>query len=163
MTSSAKLSVPGLRPVSPQLIRARYIAGIPGYAIGVLAMIGAVVLAALTDLWWLGLIGIIPLVLVAQGLALTPRRVRAIGYLDTEEDLTVASGIMFRTVRTVPFGRVQSVKIDEGPVDRRCGLAKLTFSTAGEATTTLPGLPKQEAERLRTLLTERGIALMAAL
>jgi membrane protein YdbS with pleckstrin-like domain len=159
-----RLGAEGLRPVSPRLIPARYIATIPGYVIGVLMAAGAVVAAMLTGWWWLGLLALIPLVIVAQSLLLTPRRVRAIGYRDAEEDLTVALGIMFRSVHTIPYGRVQSVKIDEGPVDRRYGLAKLSISTAHDgAGVTLPGLPKDEAERLRALLTARGVELMAAL
>ena len=67
-------------------------------------------------------------------------------------------------MKTIPYGRVQSVKIDEGPVDRKYGLAKLSASTAGEGgPVLLPGLPRDEAERLRTLLAERGIEIMAAL
>jgi membrane protein YdbS with pleckstrin-like domain len=160
----ARLGAEGLHPVSPKLVPARYLAGIPGYVIGVLLTAGAVVAGVLTGWWWLGLLGVLPLIAVVQGLALTPRRVRAIGYRDAEEDLTVALGIMFRTVHTIPYGRVQSVKIDEGPIDRRYGLAKLTLSTAHDgAGVTLPGLPKDEAERLRALLTARGVELMAAL
>jgi membrane protein YdbS with pleckstrin-like domain len=162
--SGGRLGAEGLRPVSPRLVPARYLATIPGYVIGVLLAAGAVVAAVLTGWWWLGLLALIPLVVVAQSLLLTPRRVRAIGYRDAEEDLTIALGIMFRSVHTIPFGRVQSVKIDEGPVDRRYGLAKLTISTAHDgAGVTLPGLPKDEAERLRALLTARGVELMAAL
>ena len=159
-----RIGVGGLRPVSPKLIPARYIAGIPGYVIGLLAVAGAIVATVLTGWWWPAAVGILPLILVLQGLAFTPRRVRALGYLDGEEDLTVASGIMFRSVTTVPYGRVQSVKIDEGPVDRRYGLARITLTTAAAGSTlTIPGLPKAEAERMRTLLSERGIETMAAL
>lgn len=154
----------GLRPVSEKLIPARYVAAAFWYVVALLLVAGAIVLASLTDIWWLAPIGLLPLILMLQSLVLTPRRVRAIGYRDAEEDLTVASGIMFREVHTIPYGRVQSVKIDEGPVDRRYGLAKLTMSTAAAGTdVTLAGLPKDEAERLRELLTDRGISTMAAL
>ncbi|WP_253705433.1 PH domain-containing protein [Brachybacterium sp. P6-10-X1] len=158
------LGADALRPVSPRLVRARYVASVAAYIIWVLMIAGAIVAAVLTTWWWLALIGLLPLIILLQSLLLTPRRVRAIGYLDAEEDLSIASGIMFRAVHTIPYGRVQSVKIDEGPVDRRYGLAKLTVSTAaGGSTVVLPGLPKQEAERLRALLTDRGIEIMAAL
>lgn len=158
------LGAGALRPVSPRLVPARYVASIVGYVIWVLLIAGAIVAAVLTELWWLAPIGVLPLIILLQSLLLTPRRVSAIGYLDAQEDLTIASGIMFRSVHTIPYGRVQSVKIDEGPVDRRYGLAKLTVSTAaGGSTVVLPGLPKQEAERLRAMLTERGIEIMAAL
>lgn len=159
-----RLGAEGLRPVSARLIPSRYVAGLPGYVIGLAMVIAAIVLTALTGWWWIALIGILPLALVVQGLALTPRRVRALGYRDGAEELTIASGILFREVSTIPYGRIQSAKIDEGPVDRRYGLAKLTMSTAAAGSTvTLPGLPKEEAERLRRLVTERGIEKMAAL
>lgn len=163
-TTDGLLGAGALRPVSPRLVPARYVASIAGYVIWVLLIAGAIVAAVLTDLWWLAPIGVLPLIILLQSLLLTPRRVRAIGYLDAQEELTIARGIMFRSVHTIPYGRVQSVKIDEGPVDRRYGLAKLTVSTAsGGSTVVLPGLPKQEAERLRAMLTERGIEIMAAL
>jgi len=153
-----------LRPVSPRLIRSRYVAGIPVYVLWLLMAAGAIVGAVLAERWWIAALGLLPLLILAQSLAFTPRRVRAIGYLDAADDLTIASGIMFRSVHTIPYGRVQSVKIDEGPVDRRYGLAQLTVTTAsGASTAVLPGLPKEEAERLRALLTARGIENMAAL
>ena len=161
---SGRLGADGLRPVSPKLIPARYVGGIAGNVFWLLLIIAAIVGTVLTGWWWIAACGLLPLVLIAQSLLLTPRRVRAIGYLDGEEDLTIASGIMFRSVHTIPYGRVQSVKIGEGPVERRYGLATLTITTAaGAGTETLPGLPKAEAERLRALLADRGIELMAAL
>lgn len=158
-----RIGASGLKPVSPKLIPARYIAGIPGYVIGVLMIAACLVLWWWQGWWWLGLVAVIPAITVVQGLLLTPRRARAIGYLDGEDELIVASGLMFRNVVTVPYGRIQSVKIDEGPVDRSYGLAKISFTTAADAGETLPGLPKEEAERLRELLTRRGIDTMAAL
>lgn len=153
-----------LRPVSPKLVPARYVGGIAGNVFWLLLAIAAVVGTVLTGWWWIAACGLLPLALIAQSLLLTPRRVRAIGYLDGEEDLTIASGIMFRSVHSIPYGRVQSVKIGEGPVERRYGLATLTITTAaGGGTETLPGLPRPEAERLRSMLTDRGIELMAAL
>ncbi len=158
------LGAGALRPVSSRLIRSRYVASIPVYVLWVAMAAGAVVGSVLADRWWIAALGLLPLLILAQSLAFTPRRARAVGYLDAAEDLTIASGIMFRSVHTIPYGRVQSVKIDEGPVDRRYGLAQLTVTTAsGASTAVLPGLPKEEAERLRELLTARGIENMAAL
>ncbi|MFC0674082.1 PH domain-containing protein [Brachybacterium hainanense] len=159
-----RLGISGLRPVSPDLVRARLLAGIVGDVIGLLLIAGCIVLWLLLDWWWMIFPAVLVLVLVLQAVLLTPRRVRAIGYLDREEDLVVASGIMFRSLETVAFGRVQSVEVHEGPIERSLGLASLSVSTAaGEADVSLPGLPREEAERLRELLTRRGVELMAAL
>ncbi|MGO1600547.1 MAG: PH domain-containing protein, partial [Brachybacterium sp.] len=124
------LGAEALRPVSPKLIPARYLGGIAGNVFWLLLIIAAIVGTVLTGWWWIAACAVLPLLLILQHLLLTPRRVRAIGYLDEEEDLTIASGIMFRSVHTIPYGRVQSVKIGEGPIERRYGLATLTITTA---------------------------------
>ncbi|GAA1320988.1 PH domain-containing protein [Brachybacterium rhamnosum] len=158
------LGVDGLRPVSPSLVPARYLAAIPGYVIALALAVGAVVLAAVTSWWWIAAVAVVPLAVIVQSLLLTPRRVRAIGYLDGEQELVIARGIMFRTISTVPYGRVQSVTIGEGPIERRYGLATLELTTgASDEAPSLPGLPRDEAERLRALLAERGVDRMAAL
>lgn len=83
-------------------------------------------------------------------LALTPRRVRAIGYLLREDDLLFRRGIMFQRFVAVPYGRMQLVDISRGPIARAFGLAELKFVTAAASSGVLiPGLPLAEAERLR--------------
>lgn len=154
----------GLHPVSPLLIRARYLGHLVAYVIALVMIAGLIVLAVLVDQWWIGLFAILPIVYLVQSLALMPRRVRAIGYLEGESELTVGSGLLFRTVTTVPMGRIQSVTLSEGPILRRYGLAELDIKTAaGLGGATLPGLPREEAQRLRARLMDRGVRTMAAL
>ncbi|WP_245920955.1 PH domain-containing protein [Brachybacterium timonense] len=162
-TMSGRLHVDGLQPVSPKLIPARYLGGLIGYAIGILAVIACIVAGIWLGWWWMHLIAVLPLIVVVQGVAFTPRRVRALGWREGEDELVIASGIMFRSLETVPFGRIQSVEISQGPVERHYGIATLEISTAGSASQTLPGLPRAEAERLRQRLIDRGISTMAAL
>lgn len=97
--------------------------------------------------WFIGAgLGAIFLVI----LALTPRRVRAIGYLLREDDLLFRRGIMFQRFVAVPYGRMQLVDISRGPIARAFGLAELKFVTAAASSGVLiPGLPLAEAERLR--------------
>lgn len=83
-------------------------------------------------------------------LALTPRRVRAIGYLLRDDDLLFRRGILFQRFVAVPYGRMQLVDISRGPVTRAFGLAELKFVTAAASSGVLiPGLPIDEAESLR--------------
>ena len=98
--------------------------------------------------WWLlpVVVGVVSLVLIA----LTPRRVRSIGYMLREDDLLFRRGIMFQRFVAVPFGRMQLVDINRGPLARALGLAELKLVTAAAATgVTIPGLPFDEAEQLR--------------
>jgi len=103
------------------------------------------------DWWWLlpAVVGIVSLVLIA----LTPRRVRSIGYLLREDDLLFRRGIMFQRFVAVPFGRMQLVDITRGPLARSLGLAELKLVTAAAATgVVIPGLPLADAEELRDRL-----------
>lgn len=81
------------------------------------------------------------------------RRVRAIGYILREDDLLFRRGIMFERVIAVPYGRLQLVDVNRGPLLRALGLSTLKFVTASAATgVNLPGLPEAEAESLRDRL-----------
>ena len=52
---------------------------------------------------------------------LTPRRVRAIGYQLRDDDLLFRRGIMFQRFVAVPYGRMQLVDINRGPLARASG------------------------------------------
>lgn len=96
------------------------------------------------------LLGVALAVLFLVTIALTPRRVRAIGYALRNDDLLFRRGILFQRVVAVPYGRMQLVDISRGPIARAVGLAELKFVTAAASTGVLiPGLPLAEAERLR--------------
>ena len=85
--------------------------------------------------------------------ALTPRRVRAIGYQLRDDDLLFRRGITWQRLVAVPYGRMQLVDINRGPVARAVGLSELRFVTAAAASgVVIPGLPEADAEELRDKL-----------
>jgi uncharacterized protein len=85
--------------------------------------------------------------------AFTPRRVRAIGYMFRDDDLLFRRGIMFQRFVSVPYGRMQLVDINRGPLARAVGLSELKLVTAAAASNvTIPGLPEQDADELRDRL-----------
>lgn len=89
-------------------------------------------------------------VLLIVNAALGLRRVRAIGYQLRADDLLFHRGIMFERTVAVPYGRMQLIDIQRGPVLRALGLASLRFVTAAAATSVvLPGLTVAEADELR--------------
>lgn len=143
-------------PVSPKLATARRItlmlvvvpilavllgtAALVAEARIALLLAAAAVLVALAWMWWL--IG---------------RRVRSFGYAERADDLLVTSGIMFRRLVVVPYGRMQLVDITAGPIDRSLGVATVQLHTAAASTeATIPGLPPAEAAGLRDRLAARG-------
>jgi uncharacterized protein len=94
-------------------------------------------------------VGVIALVVIC----LTPRRVRAIGYQLREDDLVFRRGLAWQRFAAVPYGRMQLIDINRGPLARVLGLSELRFVTAAaSATVVIPGITAQEAEDLRDRL-----------
>lgn len=99
----------------------------------------------------IGLIVLAGLLIVNALLAF--RRVKAIGYVLREDDLLFRRGIMFERIVAVPYGRLQLVDVNRGPLLRALGLSTLKFVTASAATgVQLPGLTQADAEELRDKL-----------
>ncbi len=64
-----------------------------------------------------------------------------------------------RRLVVVPYGRMQYVDVQAGPLDRAFGIAQVQLYTASAGTdASIPGLPPEEAARLRDRLTELGEA-----
>ena len=119
----------------------------------VVAVVGASVPALVTTnaFWWTLPASLAIIFLIV--LALTPRRVRAMGYALRDDDLVFRRGLMFQRFVAVPYGRMQLVDINRGPLDRAVGLSELKFVTAAATSSvTIPGLPQAEAEELRDTL-----------
>jgi membrane protein YdbS with pleckstrin-like domain len=133
--------------VSPKYVVVEVI----GSLIGMAVFVGAFVVAYLLwQQWWALWAAIVIGVVSLVSIAFEPRRVRSIGYRLREDDLLFRRGIMFQRQVAVPYGRMQLVDITRGPVARALGLADLKFVTAAASTAvTVPGLPAEEADRLR--------------
>jgi len=79
------------------------------------------------------------------------------GYAETADELWVRRGVMFRALSVVPYGRLQVVDVNAGPIERAFGLATVTLVTASaETDARIPGLPAAEAARLRDVLTSHS-------
>lgn len=92
------------------------------------------------------------------------RWVASWGYAERDEDLFITHGLWFKELISVPYGRMQGVKVEAGPIERRFGLSRVSLITASPHTdAVIPGLTEVEAVRLRDRLIERGQALEAGL
>jgi hypothetical protein len=145
---------------SRRLIAARLIVGI----VPVVSLGAAVGGAA-------SLLGANPAASVGCGLAVVAwwawvvaRQVTAHGWVERQDDLMVKRGRIFRRVTVVPYGRMQYVEVNAGPVARTFSLARVQLHTASPGTDAhLSGVPAEEAARLRDRLTVRGEARLAGL
>ncbi|AMM19585.1 hypothetical protein AX769_04820 [Frondihabitans sp. PAMC 28766] len=114
--------------------------------------------------WWGYALTAAILVITGVFVAFIPRRVRAIGYQLRDDDLLVRRGILFLRFVAVPYGRMQLIDVNRGPVVRALGLSDLKFVTAAAASAvTIPGIPHADAEQLRDRLVELAESRRAGL
>jgi membrane protein YdbS with pleckstrin-like domain len=136
--------------VSPKYV----VVDLVGNLIFGIVVVGATSLPAIIThniYWWVLPASLAVVFIIA--LALIPRRVRAMGYQLRDDDLVFRKGLMFQRFVAVPYGRMQLVDINRGPLDRAVGLSELKFVTAAASSgVTIPGLPEAEAEELRDRL-----------
>ncbi|HLT61472.1 MAG TPA: PH domain-containing protein [Microlunatus sp.] len=126
---------------------------------------GVIFLVMLPQLWWIGLaVIVVGLAITVPRWLLIERHYRSWGYVEREDDLYITHGVMFRTLVAVPYGRMQLVEVESGPLERAFGLAHVTLVTASASTNaTIPGLVPGEAARLRDSLTQLGEAQASGL
>jgi membrane protein YdbS with pleckstrin-like domain len=102
-------------------------------------------------------LGVLGLVALAWGWWLIGRRVRSYGYCERADDLLVTSGILFRRLVIVPYGRMQLVDVTAGPIDRSLGITTVQLHTAAATSdAAIPGLTPDEASALRDRLSAVG-------
>jgi membrane protein YdbS with pleckstrin-like domain len=148
------------RPVSPRLATARLL------VLGVLVVPLLLVLLGLAAFVWKGFwVGVVAAALaLAFGSWLIRRQVPAITWAEGAEELVVRRGRMFRTMVSVPYGRLQFVDVQSGPLERRFDMATVELHTASpQSGGQIPGLPTAEAEALRERLAARGESQRAGL
>jgi membrane protein YdbS with pleckstrin-like domain len=126
----------------------------------VLVLVGVLLLVVLPDLVWIGvLLIVIAAAMAGWGWTWAGRNQRSWGYAENDDDLLVTSGVMFKRLVAIPYGRMQFVDVEAGPLARAYGVATVTLHTASaETAANIPGLPAAEATRLRNRLTELGEA-----
>ena len=156
-------------PVSPRYVSVRLIGALVSGLVWSAITAVPLVLALLGvwdpgARWWLWALPGLMVVITVIDLVLVRRRVRAIGYAEAHTELWLRKGLLFRTVTVVPYGRMQYVEIRTGPLLNAFGLATVTLHTAAAATDAqLPGIAREEADRLREQLTRRGEEHMVGL
>lgn len=142
------------RRVSPKLITVELIGRT---AFTLVVIVGLVIGWSLAPYWaWPA--GIAAMLVYGIWRAIvTIRAVRAWGYAERDNDLLVRHGLLVRRLSIVPYARMQYVDVTAGPLERAFHLATVQLHTAAAASDArVPGLPAEEASRLRDRLTALG-------
>lgn len=79
------------------------------------------------------------------------------GFAMREHDITWRSGIIFPKTTTIPFSRIQQVSISQNPVSRyfRMCSVDIVNGAQGLSSLNIQGLPKEKAEELKNVITQR--------
>jgi membrane protein YdbS with pleckstrin-like domain len=151
------------QPVSPALARLRRLLLVGGGGLVLVAVVVATLLLSLPAWLW-GPVTVAVVASLVSGWVLIGRNAAWWGYAEREDELFVKHGAMFRTLVVVPYGRMQYVDVQSGPLDQAFKIASVHLHTASPGTSArIPGLPASEAARLRDRLTERGESQAAGL
>lgn len=95
---------------------------------------------------------LVPLLIALLFVLLIPvKRFRSRGYHMASDRLRVVKGVLFHADTVVPFSRVQHLDVEQGPLERAFGIARLILHTAGthNSSVTLPGLAHRDAVAMR--------------
>ncbi len=104
-------------------------------------------------------VGVAALVLLGLAWVSIGRNQRSWGYVERADDLLVTHGAMFKRLTVVPYGRMQLVDVEAGPIERSFGLVNVKLHTAAATTDAkVCGLTPDTATQLRDRLTELGEA-----
>jgi membrane protein YdbS with pleckstrin-like domain len=156
-------SPPGITwtPVAPELASLRRVLLLLAVLIFAIVIVG---LGAVLDLPELNLALLIPLGAAVFGWITIGRQIAAYGYAERSDDLLIRKGLMFRSMVVVPYGRMQFVDVQAGPLERAFHIAQVQLHTASAGTDArIPGVREEEAARLRDRLASRGQARLAGL
>lgn len=151
--------------LDPRSVTVARLAGAISVAVfAMMALIPTLVISFTKDVgatgWLIVLLSWLTFVGLLVVLALTwPRlRYRHASYRVNDEGIQIRSGVVFRSVVSVPRSRVQHTDVSRGPLERNFGLATLVIHTAGtqHASVPLSGLAESAAEAIRDFLIEGG-------
>ena len=150
---------PGLtwNPVSPRLALARRLV-----VVGVTVVVGGLLVVLSRLLTGTGrtvfeVAAVAVLVLAGWSWWAVGRNAVSRGWAEREHDLLVRRGFLLRSLTVVPYGRLQVVEVEAGPLATAFGFAAVTLVTASaHSDARIPGVHVAEARSLRDRLTARG-------
>ena len=137
-----------LTPIDPRYIPVNRI------ALGItmlFPLVGAIVLE-FTEILPIGSFAI-PMLLIAFFIAFVfpARKYKRWGYHMSADRIRIVRGYLFHADTIVPFGRIQHIDVEQGPLQRPYGIATLTVHTAGNhnSSVDLPCLAHEDALAMR--------------
>lgn len=79
------------------------------------------------------------------------------GYALREKDITYRTGIIFPTITTIPFNRLQQVSVKQNPISKYFKLYAVEVVNGAQALSslTIPGLTEEKANQIKNIVIDR--------
>jgi len=79
------------------------------------------------------------------------------GYALRDRDIMYKTGLIWKSMTTIPFSRIQHCEVKEGPIERLFGLSSLHIYTAGGSSSDIdiPGLYPQTAQNIKSFVLKK--------
>jgi membrane protein YdbS with pleckstrin-like domain len=108
-----------------------------------------------TPSWFVPSAGILLALLIVLLLVSSYKGYYRMGYALRQKDIVFKKGWLWKSNTMIPFKRVQHSEVNQNPIERFFGLAKLKVFTAGGTASDLSiaGLTPQKAEQLKVFIT----------
>lgn len=163
-TVATPVSLDSMNAVAKGYVPATFLANLPWT---IIPLIASVVIAVLVDGIWstiLWIAGGVLVVLLLWLLWLIPVQADRRRWLETEDELLVTRGRLWRRFTVVPYGRIQYVDVTAGPVERLFGLKRVKLHTASSTSDSeVVGLADADADALRDRLAVAARERMSGL
>lgn len=107
-------------------------------------------------LWFIFAEGII-LVAMAVNLFIVRKAWAFKGYALRENDITYRSGVIFPTITTIPFCKMQQVSVKQDPVSKLFRLYSVEVVNGAQAmaSLTIPGLTNERANQIKSIVISK--------
>ncbi len=117
----------------------------------------ALLLLLLDDSLWCILAESIIVVAMAINLFIVRKAWDFKGYALRENDITYRSGVVFPTVTTIPFCKMQQVSVKQDPVSKIFNLYAVEVVNGAQAISslTIPGLTKEKANQIKSVVIDK--------
>ena len=105
--------------------------------------------------WWVWTSYLVWLGLFGLTMWLVEKNYQVTGYAMRQRDIVFQTGVISKSVTTIPFKRIQHVEITEGPIQKLFKLASLKIFTAGGSSSdlTISGIQKDDAAKIKDFIT----------
>ncbi len=109
-------------------------------------------------IWLPHLLGAVFTLIFSLSLVSSFQNFKRIGYALRQRDIAYKKGWIWQSKIIIPFNRIQHSEVNQNPVERIFGLAKLKVFTAGGSSSDLsiPGLTPERAEQLKFYITHKA-------